>query len=71
MANHGPFCMGINNDKENILKSTRDKECKMVRFKVPQYIWGYFLKNFKKFDQFFEELYARLDHWYYLTFRLL
>ena len=27
-------------------------------------IWGYFLKNFKKFHRFIEELYARLYHWY-------
>ena len=25
---------------------------------------GYFLKNFKKFHLFIEELYARLYHWY-------
>ena len=27
-------------------------------------IWGYFLKSFKTFVLFIEELYARLYHWY-------
>ena len=27
-------------------------------------IWGYFLKEFKKFQLFIEELYTRLYHWY-------
>ena len=30
-------------------------------------ILGYFLKNFKKFHMFIEELYARLYHWYMFT----
>ena len=29
-------------------------------------ILGYFLKKFKKFHLFIEELYARLYHWYML-----
>ena len=41
MANHGPFCKRIKNDKENILKSImwkRQRNIKWCVFKVPQYI---------------------------------
>ena len=39
MANHGPFCRRIKMIKKTSSNQScgRDRECKMVRFKVPQY----------------------------------
>ena len=44
MANHGPFCKRIKMIKKTSSNQScgRDREYKMVRFKVPQYILDQF-----------------------------
>ena len=55
--------------KEILVKTNRynlTKTCRIFEtFTESLYkLMGYFLKNFKKFHLFIEELYTRLYHWY-------
>ena len=64
------FCLQyICKHKATLVKTTccnLQKDVGFSQLSQNQYvrIWGYFLKNFKKYLLFIEELYAPLDHWY-------
>ena len=44
----------------------KQKHVRFLQLSQNQYVrtWEYFLKNFKKFHLFIEEVYARLYQWY-------